>query len=171
MLWAAMRDKFKKADEAAAEKERKQHTPRERGRLGLSRRGLLLGAAALAVLALVGGGAYFLFFMERDIQVTAADVCKEYNANATAAAQKYRGRFVQVTGKLAAQTTKNNTQQLIMEGGEGEGHIEFTLRPDDAKAVKAGQDVTLRGRLSPRKDPEGKDTTLLLSNCNLVKAR
>ncbi len=171
MLWAAMRDKFKKADEAAAEKERKEHTPRERGQLGLSRRGLLLVAAALSVLALVGGGTYFLFFMERDIKVTAADVCKEYNANASAAAQRYKGRFAQVTGKLAVQTTKNDTQQIIMEGGESGGHIEFTLRPDDAKAVKAGQEVTLRGRLSARKDPEGKETTLLLSNCNLVKAR
>lgn len=164
--WAAIRAKFNQADQAAVRKE-KEEAKEARARRPAGRV-VLMAAAALAAVGLVGGGAYLLFFAERDVPVTAAQLYDEFDKDNAGANQRYKGKFLQIKGKLGTFTVKNREQFTFDPPAENHWHIEFYPRAQDAKEMKAGQDIILRGRLNPRK---GGDENLLVGNCTLVNSK
>jgi hypothetical protein len=125
--------------------------------------------AAAAVLLLIGGGGYYLFFMQHDFKVTALDAWDEYSRDTPAANQKYKGKFVQITGKVKVYSEPGKSTHLFFEGPEGaKWGIEFTLRANDMQEVKDGDEITVRCRFGTRREPDG---NLLLSNCTLLNRK
>ena len=165
LLWAAMRQRLNKADEEAARSGKTSRYDDDDG-ASTGHRKLIVLTVAAAVLLLIGGGAAYVF-AARESRLTAAEAWEEFSRDKAVATEKYKGKFVQITGKVVSRPAKNNTEQLMMETGpDAKGHIEFKLKEAEMKGLKSGQEVTLRGRFSPRKEP---DADLLLSNCTLVK--
>ena len=127
---------------------------------------MILTIAGLVIL-LLGGGAALFFFMQGDIKLTAEQAYAEFAKDTAAANKKYNGKFVRIHGKLTTVTTDKKVEKLVFEGaGDGNWHIVVVPTAADAKAMTAGQEVTIRGRFTQRKAPDG---DLQLANCSLVK--
>jgi hypothetical protein len=173
-MWAEMRHR----ERVAGFKEQKPATKSARkpfvSSAPSSSRGLPWGIilkvlGAVAVLALMGGGVYYLFFMQHDIQVTAAEVWDEYSKDTPAANQKYKGKFVRITGKLKVYSAPGKTTHYFFETPENaKWGIEFVLQAKDIGQVKDGDELTLRCRFGTRREPDG---NLMLSNCALVTVK
>ncbi len=166
-LWAEMRFRERV-------KREKLHVDDGSGRGGFGFSGpgrlmrrILIVTIALAIVSALGYGAYALMFANRDTKVEAAEVWKEYEQNNDAANQKYKGKFVLVSGKLKIYTA-NKTTQLFFEPPQDDAKWQITFNlPKDMKALKNGQDLIVRGRFMPHK----KDANLSMSNCSLVKEK
>ena len=132
-------------------------------------RRVLVVTLGLAMLSAAGFGVYSLVFAARDIKLTAGDAWKEFAQNTPESNKKYRGKFVRVTGKLKVYTVNKKTQ-LFFESPEADSKwfILFTVPAADAKSLQDGQDITVRGRFTNRKEPDGH---LSMSNCSLVKEK
>jgi cytoskeletal protein RodZ len=169
--WALMRERFNKQD-AEKEKEKRKKTKEasksESRSESPSRKRIILIVVGVLVLLLGGGAAIFFFAVERDIKMTADEVYAEFTKNTNAANQKFKGKFVQIRGKLTTHKPENKAEQLVFEGpADRQWHIVIVPTAAQAKELKAGQEVVLRGRFMPRKDaPDG---NLQLSNCTIVK--
>jgi len=163
-LWAAMRDRERKR--AVGQKPEEDERSSSGGGLAVPP-WLFLAAGAVVVLGLLGGGAYFFFFANREPRLTAEQAWQEFDANTTAANKKYRGKFVQVTGKVKVFTENKRERLFFDRGKDAKWGIEFTVRGADKDKVKDGEEVTLRGRFGTRKAPDG---NLVLSNCTVVGA-
>jgi hypothetical protein len=165
-LWAEMRYRERqgqmaqaKAERAERQKERRQRLPRR-----FSRRLILMAAAA--VLLLIGGGVGAYYYLTADAALTAADAWAEFDRDNKAANLKYKGKVVRVTGKVKI-VPVGDAKRLYFEGPEdAKWKIEFSLRNDQINDVKSGQEATVRGRFSQRKDP---DSDLTMTNCRLLK--
>jgi hypothetical protein len=133
---------------------------------GVSMVGLVvkIGLVVL-VLGLVGGGSYWLFFTGEP-RLKANEVWKEYEADTAAANKKYKGVFVQVTGKVKMFTDPQGNEHTFFEMPEEKWGIEITLPRSQMKGVSEGKTITVRGRFAGRAG----DGNLNLSNCTLVKA-
>jgi len=167
-LWSEMRYRERRAelDQAMEEAQRPSHGRSFDGGLLLRRVILLLGL--LAVVGILGAGGYYayLFLFTGDIKLTAEELTEEFAKDTPTANKKYKGKFVQVTGKVMM-TTGSAASQLSFEPTGGvHWKIIFALRKDDAKKITAGQQVTVRCRLSSRKEPDG---NLSLTSIELVK--
>jgi hypothetical protein len=123
--------------------------------------------AAAVLLALLGGGAYYLFAMPHEARLTAADAWEEFSKDTPAAQKKYKGQFVQIRGKLQVVTSGKTTRLYFERPATAKWGITFVLPVEQAKKVQSGQEITVRCRFGTRKEPDG---DLLLSNCNLVSA-
>ena len=163
-LWAEMRSRERRASltlEESAETETvrapRQRNPYIRKVLGI--------AAAIVIVVGLGGGGYY-WFSHREIKLTSEEVGGEYAKNPKGANDRYANRWVQVSGKVVIQT-EGKTTRVGFDGPQGANwHIEFTLPPPQLKDLKSGQEITVRGRFAPRKNP---DKNLVLSNGGLVK--
>jgi hypothetical protein len=121
--------------------------------------------AVLVVAGLIAGGVYLLPKIQFDTRMTAQEAWDEFANDTKGAQQKYKGRFVRITGKLKIATVGKGTA-LFFEPPEGaKWAISFTLPRDQAKDLQTGQDITVRCRFGLRQEPDG---NLLLSNCSLV---
>ena len=105
----------------------------------------------------------------RDFKLTAEEAWKEYDQNTAAANKKYRGKFVQVTGKLHIYKTEKATQFFLeAPSQDAKWSIIFLPHQKDAPSLKDGQDITIRGRFLARKEPDGH---LAMSNCTILKEK
>jgi tetratricopeptide (TPR) repeat protein len=163
-LWAEMRARERqgtvvKEIETAKRPERE---PRNYGPL----LGLLLKGTV--VLALLGGvGLLVYWFMTGEPRVTAAQVWEEYDKDTAAANQKYKGKFVVVTGKVKIVTNQQTARYFLVGSESGKWGLEFVPQQKQQKdALKDGQEVTLRCRFNLRK--EQPDANLLLANVTVV---
>jgi hypothetical protein len=66
--------------------------------------------------------------------------------------------------------TANKRTQTFFESPDADAkwYILFTLPGADAKSLQDGQDITVRGRFTSRKEPDGH---LPMSNCSLMKEK
>ena len=64
------------------------------------------------------------------------------------------------------QTDGKSTRLAFDPPKDAKWRIEFALRPADLKGIKSGQELVVRGRFAPRKNP---DANLTLSNCTLLE--
>jgi hypothetical protein len=163
-LWAEMRSRERRASltlEESAETETVR-APRERN--PYIRKVLGIAAAIVVVVGLGGGGYYW--YSHREIKLTSEEVAGEYAKDTKAATQKYTNRWIQVSGNVVIQTEGKSTRVGFDGPKDAKWHIEFSLPPTVLKDLKSGQEITVRCKLAPRKNP---DANLTLSNCNLVK--
>jgi hypothetical protein len=162
-MWAEMRHRERKSA-AQEEKEelREQNRPAERRGVG---KFLLAVAAVVAVVLLLGGGVYLLANVQFDTRLTSQQAWEEFAKDTKAAQQKYKGRFVRLSGKLKITTVGKGTA-LTFEPPEGaKWSITFSLPHDQVKDLQTGQEITVRCRFGSRPEPDG---NLQLSNCTLV---
>jgi hypothetical protein len=168
-VWAEMRHRDRQA-QAARQKEgvREEPTRSAGNRLPLLR-WAAAAAAILVVLALVGGGVYAFFFANREASLTAEEVWREFEADTGAANAKYKGKFVQVTGKVLVHTDRGRGRYFFEAPSKGaKWAVEFMPPASQVNDVKANQEITVRGRLSR---PRGTDVNVVLSNCTLVRGK
>jgi hypothetical protein len=126
---------------------------------------LAIAAACILGLLVVPG---YWFLVIREARHNAVDIWEEFSRDTAGASQKYKGRFVHLTGKVTVQTTGNN-KSLVFEAPESaKWRIEFALKTAEMDKIKSGQEITVRCRLNPRKDEKA---NLKLSNCSIVEAR
>ncbi len=122
----------------------------------------------LLALGGLGGGGYYLYasMAFREPRVQAETVWQEFDGDSNAANTKYKGKFVQVTGRVRIYT-QNNRPRLFFEGPQEKPPwgIEVNLRPTQMQEVQDKQQVTVRGRFAQRKDKGN----LTMSNCTLLK--
>jgi tetratricopeptide (TPR) repeat protein len=162
-LWAEMRYRERRTSLEKENRQAQQEAePRERSPWV----GRMLKAALAATILLAGGSSAYYFFQHREVRLTAEEAWQEYARDTKGASDKYKGRFVQITGKVTVPADAKITRLAFESPKEAKWHIEFALRPDEMKTIKAGQQITIRGRFGPRKNPEA---NLMLSNCNLLK--
>jgi len=162
-LWAEMRYR-ERQDQVSRQQEELRLDVITEGRRKISRR---LGIIAAAALLLIGGGTYCtIHIMKSDQHLTAASAWEEFANDTPGASQKYKGKFVQLTGrvKMRAEGQANHLSFEAPENAKWE--IEFTLPAAQAKELKDGQEITIRCRFGTRKESDG---NLLLSNCTLQK--
>lgn len=124
-------------------------------------------AGVLVVLGLLGGGGYSLF-QSRETRLTSTEAWTTFDENTEAANKKFKGQFVQITGKIKVYPV-GKSSRFFFEFPEGsKWGIECTLRQAEMKELKEGQTITIRGRFTQRrKEP---DSNVAMSNCSLVKA-
>jgi hypothetical protein len=170
-LWAEMRHRERQAELSAYIDE--IETAQRRGGSFDSalwlKRGLILAVAA-AVLGLLGFGGYYVyeFLASGDYKVTATDLWEEYARDTTAANKKYKGAWVQITGTFKTNQEGGKAKQYFEAPGGAKWRIEFFLKQAEVKDLKSGQEVSIRGKLSTRKEPDG---ALAFGNCTLLRVR
>ncbi|HTU18228.1 MAG TPA: tetratricopeptide repeat protein [Gemmataceae bacterium] len=163
-LWAEMRHRERQKDQTLEEREQESE-PRSSGSTRLLRRTLVI-VVGLLLLGSLGYGAYVLI-AGGDLKRTAEQVWTEYDQDLNAANKRYRGRFVQVSGKLHIYKDEKTTQFFFESPAEdAKWSIVFLPKPKDAAELKEGQDITIRGKFAPNKKP---DKHLVLSNISILQ--
>jgi hypothetical protein len=163
-LWANLRSRERRAG-LTMESSSESSPVREAREYGPWVRRVVAAVAASILLLGLGGGSYY-WFTHREIKLTADEVGIEFAKSTKDASEKYKGKWVQVSGKVIIQADGKATRIGFDGPKDAKWRIEFSLRPTELGEIKTGQEITVRGRLAPRKNP---DSNLMLSNCNLVK--
>jgi hypothetical protein len=164
-IWAEMRARDQKRQFSAAQAEFSSST-REPIAWGVWVARVALVLVVIGILGLAGGGGYYFLFTG-DVRLTAGKAWEEFARDTPGATKTYRGKFVQITGKLKV-VQVNKINHVLFEGpADAKWGIELVLRPDEVKTLKSGQELTVRCRFGTRKEPDG---NLLLSNCTIVNS-
>jgi tetratricopeptide (TPR) repeat protein len=164
-LWAEMRFR-EHLVQAGHEREGRRLAFSSEGGKGIGRRAGIV-AAAVAVLLLVGGGAYYAIFVKKsEERMTAAHAWEEFAKDTPGANQKYKGKFVRITGPIRKRAEGQATRLFFEAPEDAKWAIEFTLPAAQQTELKEGEEITLRCRFGTRKEPDG---NLLLSNCTVLK--
>ena len=134
---------------------------------GLWLRRTLIALAACALLGGVGYGGYFIYtsIANADFKVTPQELHEEFSLDGAEASAKYKGKFVQISGKVSAATDGKAAKFAFDPPSGSKWAIEFYLRKDDVKSVKSGQEIKIRCRLNTRNKPED---NLTLNNVTLL---
>jgi hypothetical protein len=130
--------------------------------------GRILKLAVAAAILIGAGGGLFYWLSHRESRMTAEEVWQEYAKDNARAVEHFKGKFVQVSGKVIVQTDGKSTRLAFDPPKDAKWRIEFLLRSGELQGIKSGQELTVRGRFAPRKNPEA---NLTLSNCTLVEQR
>jgi hypothetical protein len=125
---------------------------------------VLVALLMIVVLAGLGWGAYQLF-AGREPRLTADAARAEFEANTEAANKKYRGKFVQVTGKVKVYKIDKAQRYFFEMPATAKWGIELGLQPRAAAEIKDGEEITVRGRFAARK---GENTNVLISNPTII---
>ncbi|HEY7310722.1 MAG TPA: hypothetical protein VH643_15270 [Gemmataceae bacterium] len=102
------------------------------------------------------------------IKMTAAALYKEYDANALAADSKYKGKVLEVTGRIEGVNAEGFTATVELKTDAEGDTVDCTFaleQQHELVNLKPGQQVTIRGRGTGR---EGSDSPTLES-CILMK--
>jgi hypothetical protein len=93
----------------------------------------------------------------RTIVVAAADVLKEFQDDAAAADQKFKGKYLELTGVVERRGKSGGTTFVILHGGDEEAAIKiecydlFEMDVDVPRIqLDKGQQITLRGEYTGR---------------------
>jgi tetratricopeptide (TPR) repeat protein len=164
-LWAEMRYRERQL-QSGHEREERQRAVSSEGGKGIGRRAGIV-AAALAILLLVAGGAYYAIFVKKsEERMTSAHAWEEFARDTPGANQKYKGKFVRMTGPVRKRAEGQATRLFFEAPEDAKWGIEFTLPTAQMTELKDGEEITLRCRFGTRKEPDG---NLLLSNCTVVR--
>jgi hypothetical protein len=168
-LWAEMRAREKQKQMAQQMKEIEDRQRRHNSiDFGLWLKRALVVGVALAILAGVGFGGYAIYdaVANSDYKLTADEAWEEYAKDTKAADQKYKGKFIQLKGKVQ-QVPGGAANKFMFELHSGATwRIEFILKKDESKDLEAGKEITIRCRFTKRKEPDG---NLNLSSISLLK--
>jgi hypothetical protein len=108
----------------------------------------------------------------RTVEVSAADLIKEFHADATAADKKYAGKYLEITGVVERTGGgRRDVPFVVLHGGDENTKVKiecfFDLfnEPDDARVERLakGDRITLRGEY------KGQVSNVQLRECVLVK--
>lgn len=112
----------------------------------------------LLVLALAGGAVgYYLYNKpvaslenkKADMSVTAEQLLTDYEADETAANDKYLGKIIDVSGTVSNITTEEGKQKITLDTGNPISAIICEMEATDADAaVKTGDPVHIKGLCS-----------------------
>jgi hypothetical protein len=134
-------------------------------------------AASLLVCFAVAGVTIVLFLLylrwvlhaaaEAKTVIEASQLWDEFDQDTKVANARYKGRFVQVRGKVKMVTFEQTTHTFLAAGpDDARWGIEFLLPRAETEQLKDGDEITLHCLLGTRKQPDG---NLNLSKCTLVK--
>jgi tetratricopeptide (TPR) repeat protein len=164
-LWAEMRYR-ERQHQSGHEREERQRAVSSEGGKGIGHRAGII-AAAVAILLLAAGGAYYAIFVKKsEERMTSAHAWEEFARDTPGANQKYKGKFVRITGPVRKRAEGQATRLFFEAPEDAKWGIEFTLPTAQMTELKDGEEITLRCRFGTRKEPDG---NLLLSNCTVVK--
>src|SRR3954470_23254017 len=81
----------------------------------------------------------------KGIRISAAELCKQFGANETAANQKYLNKAVEVTG-VVGEISKNQdgATAVILQSGDPDAGVQCTMREKNV-TLDSGKTVTLKG--------------------------
>lgn len=83
------------------------------------------------------------------MEVTAAKIVEDYQANETTANDLYLGKVIQVNGKVGAVTTEEGKKKITIDSGNPMSAIICEMEDDsEAANVQAGQDIAVKGKCS-----------------------
>lgn len=112
----------------------------------------------LLALGLIGGGiGYYLYNKpvaslenkKADVEVTAAQLITDYEADETTANEKYLGKVVQVSGTVAEVAEADGKKKINLDTGNPMSMIICELEDGaDAGSVQAGSTVSMKGLCS-----------------------
>lgn len=112
----------------------------------------------IIVLSLIGGGiGYYMYnkpvaSLEKkkaDIEVSASQLIADYEADETAANEKYLGKVVQVSGTVAEVTEAPGKKKINLDTGNPMSMIICELEDGTAPdAIQVGSTVTMKGMCS-----------------------
>ncbi len=127
-------------------------------------------AAAMIGVLLLGGLGYGIHWLNQDPRRTAAEVWEEFSKDSKGAAERYKGRFVVVSGpvRVLKEAATARVYFLPPGGDKAPWCVELPLSPADAQRVQDKAVITVRGRFASRKTA---NETLLMSNCNVVEVK
>lgn len=84
-----------------------------------------------------------------DVTVTADQLVADYEANEQAANDKYLGKVVQVSGKVAQVTSEDGKNKVVFETGNPiSGVISELEDGNHAEGINAGEEATVKGMCS-----------------------
>ena len=101
------------------------------------------------------------------VKITAKDLSKEYDSNVVKADATYKGKVLEVTGKVSSITREKATRTTV-ELGVGADAIECEFsssKVGELASVNVGQSVTIRGKC---KGQNVKSQYVVLENCTVV---
>jgi putative nucleic acid binding protein len=107
----------------------------------------------------------------RTVVVTAADLLHDFQNDADAADQKYRGKYLELTGVLERRGKGGGAPFVILHGGDADAAIKIECflafvdvdEQPPAKQDDIGRQITVRGEYS------GRVTNVQVRGCVLVK--
>ena len=102
------------------------------------------------------------------IKVSASDLGKEYKTNVVKADATYKGKVVEVTGKVTL-VSKERVGRITVEIGSNDNTIDCdfgSATQSDLAGIDVGQSVTIRGKV---KGVDRKSDYVVLETCKLVK--
>lgn len=112
----------------------------------------------LLVLGIIGAGIGFYMYnkpvaslenKKPDVIVEAAQLISDYEADEKSANEKYLGKVVQVSGKVADITTEDGKNKIILETGNPMSMIICELENGSTPvSIKAGDEVNMKGMCS-----------------------
>jgi hypothetical protein len=97
----------------------------------------------------------------RTVTVSAAELLREFKADARAADDKYAGKFLEVTGVVErAAGGRRGSPYVVLHAGDEtakvkiECHFDYLMPPDEARfrRLRPGQTVTIRGEYDGHED-------------------
>ena len=84
-----------------------------------------------------------------EVTVTADQLLADYEANEQAANDKYLGKVVQVSGKVAQVTSEDGKNKVVFETGNPiSGVITELEEGNNAEGINAGEEATVKGMCS-----------------------
>jgi tRNA_anti-like len=112
----------------------------------------------LLLLGIIGAGiGYYMYnkpvasleHKKPDTVVEASQLVSDYEADEKSANEKYLGKVVQVSGKVADITTEEGKKKVILETGNPMSMIICELENGNAPvSIKAGDEVKMKGMCS-----------------------
>jgi hypothetical protein len=113
---------------------------------------------SLVVLAVIGAGfGYYMYnkpvesleYKKADVSVSAEQLIKEYEADETSANEKYLGKILEVSGKVAGITEEEGKKKVSMESSNPMSAVICELEEKMGTGeLKAGDDVRMKGLCS-----------------------
>ena len=101
------------------------------------------------------------------VRITAEDLDEEFEEDEAAANAQYKGKVIEVTGKVH----KIDRADLTVEVGTGDETVDCVFGARDGRQLgqlKVGQEVVIRGTCVGLVD-DGKTKTVTLEGCSLVR--
>jgi hypothetical protein len=81
-----------------------------------------------------------------DFKLSAAELYRQFEANETAANQKYAGKVLEVTGTVGQVAKTDTTLSILLTAPDAMGGINCSMAAADVAGAHQGQTVTVKGK-------------------------